>query len=120
MPPSVSSSFSEIHVWEVALEFRNTTFHHCHGKDLTLTLWLRNIQFHNVALFVLQAFKSCTFSENNILTMSNLHVLLPSCLRVLRYLTPAGTQGFAPHYDDIEAFVVQLEGKKHWRVYNPR
>uniref|UniRef100_W5NFB5 Bifunctional lysine-specific demethylase and histidyl-hydroxylase n=1 Tax=Lepisosteus oculatus TaxID=7918 RepID=W5NFB5_LEPOC len=36
------------------------------------------------------------------------------------YLTPAGTQGFAPHYDDIEAFVVQLEGKKHWRVYNPR
>ncbi|KAF7690433.1 ribosomal oxygenase 1 isoform X1 [Silurus meridionalis] len=36
------------------------------------------------------------------------------------YLTPAGTQGFAPHYDDIEAFIVQLEGKKHWRVYNPR
>lgn len=36
------------------------------------------------------------------------------------YLTPAGTQGFAPHYDDIEAFILQLEGKKHWRVYNPR
>ncbi|XP_050813097.1 ribosomal oxygenase 1 [Gopherus flavomarginatus] len=36
------------------------------------------------------------------------------------YLTPAGTQGFAPHYDDIEAFVIQLEGKKHWRVYGPR
>ena len=31
------------------------------------------------------------------------------------YLTPAGTQGFSPHYDDIEAFVLQLEGKKHWR-----
>ncbi|XP_013910527.1 PREDICTED: bifunctional lysine-specific demethylase and histidyl-hydroxylase NO66 [Thamnophis sirtalis] len=36
------------------------------------------------------------------------------------YLTPAGAQGFAPHYDDIEAFVIQLEGKKHWRVYAPR
>ncbi|XP_077178827.1 ribosomal oxygenase 1 [Paroedura picta] len=36
------------------------------------------------------------------------------------YLTPAGTQGFAPHYDDIEAFVLQLEGKKRWRVYSPR
>lgn len=36
------------------------------------------------------------------------------------YLTPPGTQGFAPHYDDIEAFVVQLEGKKRWQVYNPR
>ena len=36
------------------------------------------------------------------------------------YLTPPGTQGFAPHYDDIEAFVLQLEGKKHWTLYNPR
>lgn len=36
------------------------------------------------------------------------------------YLTPAGSQGFAPHYDDIEAFVLQLEGQKLWRVYAPR
>lgn len=35
------------------------------------------------------------------------------------YLTPRGTQGFAPHFDDIEAFVVQLEGKKKWKVYKP-
>lgn len=36
------------------------------------------------------------------------------------YLTPPNSQGFAPHYDDIEAFVIQLEGAKHWRVYGPR
>lgn len=36
------------------------------------------------------------------------------------YLTPKNTQGFAPHYDDIEAFVLQLEGQKHWRIYEPR
>ncbi|XP_039294090.1 bifunctional lysine-specific demethylase and histidyl-hydroxylase NO66-like, partial [Nilaparvata lugens] len=35
------------------------------------------------------------------------------------YLTPAGSQGFAPHYDDIEAFVLQIEGSKHWKVYAP-
>ncbi|KAI9913342.1 hypothetical protein PsorP6_006681 [Peronosclerospora sorghi] len=35
------------------------------------------------------------------------------------YWTPHGTQGFAPHFDDIEAFVLQLEGCKHWKVYKP-
>ena len=35
------------------------------------------------------------------------------------YLTPPGAQGFAPHYDDIEAFCIQLEGYKHWKVYPP-
>ncbi|KAF6768056.1 hypothetical protein AHF37_03831 [Paragonimus kellicotti] len=36
------------------------------------------------------------------------------------YLTPPKSQGFAPHYDDIEAFILQLEGSKHWRIYAPR
>ncbi|XP_033245228.1 bifunctional lysine-specific demethylase and histidyl-hydroxylase NO66-like [Drosophila miranda] len=35
------------------------------------------------------------------------------------YLTPPESQGFAPHYDDIEAFVLQVEGKKRWRIYFP-
>lgn len=35
------------------------------------------------------------------------------------YLTPPDSQGFAPHYDDIEAFILQTEGKKLWRVYKP-
>lgn len=37
------------------------------------------------------------------------------------YLTPpCHSQGFAPHYDDIEAFCLQLEGRKRWKVYPPR
>jgi lysine-specific demethylase/histidyl-hydroxylase NO66 len=36
------------------------------------------------------------------------------------YLTPPGaSQGFSPHYDDICAYILQLEGKKHWKVYAP-
>jgi bifunctional lysine-specific demethylase and histidyl-hydroxylase NO66 len=36
------------------------------------------------------------------------------------YLTPAnGAQGFAPHYDDIDAYIVQLQGRKRWKVYAP-
>lgn len=46
------------------------------------------------------------------------------------YLTPAGSQGseyyetilncitgYPAHYDDVEIFVIQLEGKKRWRLY---
>lgn len=36
------------------------------------------------------------------------------------YLTPPGSQGFAPHWDDIEAFVLQVEGRKHWKLYKSR
>ncbi|XP_076246634.1 bifunctional lysine-specific demethylase and histidyl-hydroxylase NO66 [Calliopsis andreniformis] len=36
------------------------------------------------------------------------------------YLTPPNSQGFAPHYDDIEAFILQVEGKKRWKLYKPR
>jgi hypothetical protein len=34
------------------------------------------------------------------------------------YLTPAESQGYPPHFDDVEIFVVQLEGKKRWRLYD--
>src|SRR5258708_2885790 len=34
------------------------------------------------------------------------------------YLTPPGSQGFAPHFDTHEVFVVQLDGAKQWRLYD--
>lgn len=36
------------------------------------------------------------------------------------YLTPPDSQGFAPHYDDIDAFILQVEGKKRWKLYGAR
>ncbi|NXJ79411.1 RIOX2 oxygenase, partial [Trogon melanurus] len=35
------------------------------------------------------------------------------------YITPQGSQGLPPHYDDVEVFILQLEGEKHWRLYKP-
>ena len=32
------------------------------------------------------------------------------------YLTPAGAQGFAPHYDTHDVFVAQVYGTKRWRL----
>jgi hypothetical protein len=33
------------------------------------------------------------------------------------YLTPPSSQVVAPHADDRDVFVIQLIGKKHWKVY---
>lgn len=61
-----------------------------------------------------------TYSRNVWKLLSVLQEYFGCCAGANVYLTPPGTQGFAPHYDDIEAFILQLEGKKYWRLYNPR
>ena len=33
------------------------------------------------------------------------------------YATPANSQGFAPHFDDVDAVICQIHGSKRWRVY---
>ena len=35
------------------------------------------------------------------------------------YLTPPAAAGFTPHYDNHEVLVLQITGRKHWRVYPP-
>ncbi|XP_048737323.1 ribosomal oxygenase 1-like isoform X2 [Ostrea edulis] len=61
-----------------------------------------------------------TYSRNVWKLLSVLQEYFNCCVGANVYLTPPGTQGFAPHYDDIEAFILQLEGRKHWRLYSPR
>ncbi|GFW26387.1 ribosomal oxygenase 1 [Trichonephila clavipes] len=46
--------------------------------------------------------------------------IFSSGVGVNMYLSPAGAQGFPPRYDDIDAFVLQIEGKKLWKLYKPR
>ncbi|KAM4795118.1 ribosomal oxygenase 2 [Rhinophrynus dorsalis] len=35
------------------------------------------------------------------------------------YITPPDSQGLPAHYDDVEVFILQLEGEKRWRLYTP-
>lgn len=35
------------------------------------------------------------------------------------YITPKDAQGLAPHCDDVEIFILQLEGKKTWKLHTP-
>ena len=35
------------------------------------------------------------------------------------FLTPAGKKGYPPHHDPVDLFIVQTEGTKHWKIWNP-
>jgi ribosomal protein L16 Arg81 hydroxylase len=35
------------------------------------------------------------------------------------YITPGNAEGFTPHYDVHEVFVLQIAGKKRWSIYAP-
>jgi hypothetical protein len=36
------------------------------------------------------------------------------------YLTPPAAQGFAPHWDTHDVFILQIAGTKHWTIYDTR
>ncbi|KAK9810193.1 hypothetical protein WJX72_006485 [[Myrmecia] bisecta] len=52
--------------------------------------------------------------------LGTLEEVFRCCMGCNAYLTPPGSQGFAPHCDDIDAMVLQVEGAKRWRCYAPR
>lgn len=59
-------------------------------------------------------------AENVHALLSTLELELQCMVGANAYLTPPqASQGFAPHYDDIEAFCLQLQGQKRWKVYEP-
>ncbi|MEJ3749270.1 cupin domain-containing protein [Actinomycetes bacterium KLBMP 9797] len=39
--------------------------------------------------------------------------------QVNAYLTPPANQGFATHYDTHDVFVLQVDGRKRWRIHEP-
>jgi bifunctional lysine-specific demethylase and histidyl-hydroxylase NO66 len=73
------------------------------------------------------------FAEGSTLVLQGLHRIWPPIvdfarrlgtelgqpLQVNAYLTPAGNQGFATHYDTHDVFVLQVDGTKRWRIHPP-
>ena len=58
------------------------------------------------------------YNDNTHSLLSILEHIFGSMVGCNAYLTPSNqSQGFAPHYDDIDAFVLQLNGAKHWKIY---
>lgn len=48
----------------------------------------------------------------------NLESYFNHLIHINLYLTPKNAQGFASHFDTHEVFILQVEGSKHWRIYD--
>jgi hypothetical protein len=73
------------------------------------------------------------YLEGATLVLQGLHRLWPALIdfavdlrrdlgtpvQINAYLTPPESQGFATHYDTHAVFVLQVAGRKHWRVHRP-
>jgi len=56
------------------------------------------------------------FSDSLHTVLSTLETTFGCMVGSNAYLTPRSSQGFAPHYDDVDVFILQQEGSKRWRV----
>ncbi|MFI5914277.1 cupin domain-containing protein [Dactylosporangium sp. NPDC051541] len=50
---------------------------------------------------------------------STLRQELGTPVQINAYLTPPSSRGFDPHYDTHGVFVLQVSGRKHWRIHAP-
>jgi ribosomal protein L16 Arg81 hydroxylase len=72
------------------------------------------------------------FADGSTIILPQLHARLPQLAALCRnlehefsarfqtniYLTPGGAQGFKRHYDSHDVFILQIAGRKHWRLYD--
>ena len=73
------------------------------------------------------------FAEGSTVVLQALHRLWPSVIdfstvlaeelghpvQANAYVTPPSSRGFSAHYDVHDVFVLQLAGRKHWKVHAP-
>lgn len=73
------------------------------------------------------------FAEGHTVVLQGLHRLWPPLIafagslttelghpvQVNAYVTPSSSQGFSAHYDVHDVFVLQVAGRKRWRIHEP-
>ncbi|KAI6205402.1 hypothetical protein M3Y94_00788100 [Aphelenchoides besseyi] len=69
--------------------------------------------------YSIQCVNPQTFNDNIHYICDVLQELYGCFIGANCYYTPKGSSGFAPHYDDIDAFMIQTAGRKHWTIYAP-
>ncbi|KAI1719545.1 cupin superfamily protein [Ditylenchus destructor] len=79
----------------------------------------RVVQEHLSEGCSIQCVNPQSFNDNIWYLCEILQEVFCSFVGANNYLTPANSAGFAPHWDDVDAFLLQTEGRKHWKVYAP-
>ncbi|SEM04351.1 Cupin superfamily protein [Blastococcus sp. DSM 46786] len=73
------------------------------------------------------------FADGSTVVLQGLHRLWPPLIefadqlaadlghptQINAYITPPSSQGFSPHYDVHDVFVLQVAGEKHWTIHEP-
>lgn len=84
-----------------------------HTKNSVYDLYKTYSEGNTVTVYgIHQCWKPVSFLCRNIESFFNcpIHANL--------YLTPRNSQGLSPHFDSHDVFILQVEGEKHWRVYD--
>lgn len=77
------------------------------------------LRLHHKEGCTLQYHQPQRFEERLWLLCSALEEELGCLVGSNAYLTPKGSQGLAPHHDDVELWVCQTVGSKSWKLYQP-
>ena len=103
----------DLRVCRVGVEGRREEFGHegCCTRKALKTHFQRG---RTVQLFSPQRFVDSLWS-----LQADLEAELQCLVGASCYMTPPGSQGLAPHWDDVDVFVIQCEGTKHWVVHEP-
>jgi ribosomal protein L16 Arg81 hydroxylase len=112
-----------------------TTLHLAHPKvhmaNAAKELKVTDYTFESGLIDVARLYQE--YADGGTIVLNNLEVSIPSLMDLCRsleaefssrfqcniYVTPGGAaQGLKTHYDTHDVFVLQIEGVKHWRIYN--